>query len=120
MGARCRRECQAVEGAAKRESMKISIGPRVGSGCGAVLVDEPAAGGVTSDRLDWADRDDVVEVVGCGLVQAAVVSTHAKSVATIAFAWEQMNSDHEGPVRSRRGSMPAARMTFHTVDAATG
>ncbi len=29
------------------------------------------------------------------------------------------NSDHDGPVRSRRGSMPAARRTFHTVDAAS-
>ena len=45
-----------------------------GSGCGAVLVDEPAAGGVASDRLAWPIVDDVVGVVGCALVEAAVGS----------------------------------------------
>ena len=51
--------------------------------------------------------------------RSSAVSTHAKSVATIALAWERMNSDQDGPVRSRVGSMPAARRIFHTVDAAT-
>jgi hypothetical protein len=66
--------CRAVKGVAKRECMKFSIGLRVGSGCGAVLVDEPAVGGVSSDPLDWADRVDEVTVVGCALAQAPVGS----------------------------------------------
>jgi len=51
--------------------------------------------------------------------RSTAVSTQAKSVAMTALAWERMNSDHEGPVLSLRGSIPAARRTFHTVDAAT-
>ena len=44
----------------------------VGSGCGAVLVDESGAGGATLDRVAWADRDNVGGVVGCTLVDSAV------------------------------------------------
>lgn len=33
-----------------------------------MLVDEPGAGGVLSDRVAWADRNDVGVVVGCALV----------------------------------------------------
>ena len=44
------------------------VGERVlCSGCVAVFVDEPAAGGVSFDRSAWHDRDDV-GVVGCALV----------------------------------------------------
>ena len=46
------------------------------------------------------------------------VSMHAKSVVMMPAAWDRMNSIHVGPVRSRAGSMPAARGIFHTVDAA--
>jgi hypothetical protein len=44
------------------------------SGCGAVLVDEPGAGGVSFDRLAWTDRDRVAVVVGCSLVETPVGS----------------------------------------------
>ncbi len=46
------------------------------------------------------------------------VSTQAKSVARMAFDWERMNSDHDGPVRLRVGSIPAARRIFQIVEAA--
>ena len=48
----------------------------------------------------------------------SAVSTHAKSVAMIAAAWDRMNSIQVGPVRSRAGSIPADLRIFHTVDAA--
>jgi len=57
-------------GAAKLGATTVRLGVG-GSGCVAVLVDEPAAGSVTSDRLAWADRCGVVEVVRCALVEAA-------------------------------------------------
>jgi hypothetical protein len=47
------------------------------------------------------------------------VSTQAKSVARMVFDWERMNSDHDGPVRSRVGLIPAERRIFQTVDAAS-
>jgi hypothetical protein len=50
-------------------------------------------------------------------LRTSAVSTQAKSVATTAFACDRMNSDHVSPVRSRLGSIPAARRIFHTVDA---
>ena len=40
----------------------------------AVLVDEPAAGRVPSDRFAETGRRDVAEIVGCALVQASVGS----------------------------------------------
>ena len=46
------------------------------------------------------------------------VSTHAKSVVMIPFAWLWMNCAHVGTVRSGVGSIPAARRIVHTVDAA--
>ena len=46
------------------------------------------------------------------------VSTQAKSVAMIALDCERMNCAQVGPVRSRVGSIPAARRIFQTVDAA--
>jgi hypothetical protein len=48
--------------------------PLSGSGRVVVLVDEPAAGRVTSDRFAWADPRDAVEIVGRALVQASVGS----------------------------------------------
>ena len=60
--------------------------PSAASGGVAVLVDEPAAGRVTSDRVAWADRCDVVTVVGCALVQAAVGSM---GVVVLEFLVEQ-------------------------------
>ena len=47
------------------------------------------------------------------------MSAHAKSVAMIALDCDLMNSDHVGPVRSRVGSIPAARRIFQKVDAAS-
>jgi hypothetical protein len=47
------------------------------------------------------------------------VSAHAKLVAMIALDCDLMNSDHVGPVRSRVGSIPAARRIFQKVDAAS-
>ena len=44
------------------------------SGCGAVLVDEPCAGGVSLDRAALPDRDDFSGVVGCPLLEPAVRS----------------------------------------------
>ena len=43
-----------------------------GSGCGAVLVDESGAGGLTLDRPVWADGGDVFFVVWCSLVDSLV------------------------------------------------
>lgn len=51
--------------------------------------------------------------------RSSAVSTYAKSVATIPFAWERMNLDHDGLVRSRVGLIPAARRIFQAVQAAT-
>ncbi len=42
------------------------------SGCGSVLVDESCAGGVSSHRLAWPDRGDVLVVVGRSLAQCPV------------------------------------------------
>ena len=39
-----------------------------------VLVDESGAGGVTLDRLVFANRDDVGIVVGCSLLDSAMGS----------------------------------------------
>ena len=50
--------------------------------------------------------------------RSVAVSTHAKSVAMMPFAWVRMNCAHVGPVRSGVGSIPAARRIVHTVDAA--
>ena len=38
------------------------------------MVDESGAGGVTFDRLVFADRGDVDRVVGCSLLDSAVGS----------------------------------------------
>ena len=42
------------------------------SGCGAVLVDEPAASALTLDQVALPDRDNVGVVVGCALVDPAM------------------------------------------------
>ena len=44
------------------------------SGCGAVLVDESAADGVSFDPLAWTDRHDIAGVVRGALVDPAVGS----------------------------------------------
>ena len=46
------------------------------------------------------------------------MSTHAKSVAMMPFAWVRMNCAQVGPVRPGAGSIPAARRIVQTVDAA--
>ncbi len=43
-------------------------------GCGAVLVDQPCAGGVSLDRVALADRDDLFGVVGGSLADSLVRS----------------------------------------------
>ena len=43
------------------------------------------------------------------------MSTVKKSVAITAFAWERMNSDHDGPARAGVGSRPASRKTDQTA-----
>jgi len=81
-------------------------GPRAGRGGGDPGEMHPS-GGVFDDEQD-------VEPA-----QKITVSTQAKSVAMIAFACDRRNTDHDGPVRLRVGSMPAVLRIFQTVDAAS-
>lgn len=53
------------------------------SGCAGVIVDEPAAGRFTSDRLDSSGRNDVVNVVGRSLIEAAVGSMYVGALEVL-------------------------------------
>ena len=81
------------------------------------------AGGLGGPRAGWVGGDPLkVHLPGANRtwnLRRNALSTQAKSVARMAFDWERMNSDHDGPVRSRVGSIPAARRIFQTVDAAS-
>lgn len=48
--------------------------------------------------------------------RSVMVSTQQKSVATILFACEWMNSIHVGPVLPGVGLIPAVRRNFHIDD----
>jgi hypothetical protein len=64
-------------GAVKPEAMSHLVGGQALPGCSggvAVLVDEPAAGRVPSDRFNLSDRFDLEAVGRCSLVQASVGS----------------------------------------------
>ena len=91
-----------------------------------VMVAEAArqvSGGLGGPRAGWVGGDPLkVHLPGANRtwnLRRNALSTQAKSVARMAFDWERMNSDHDGPVRSRVGSIPAVRRIFQTVDAAS-
>jgi len=79
-----------------------------------VVVDEPAAGGVSLDRVALPDRDDFPNVVRCPLVQRAVWPMRVVVLDVLAKETSELGLvPDDGPVQQFRDAVsePSVRRT---------